>query len=146
MAHERTPFDSIEGSLEYIGLLREAIETAKISVAHESERANEEAASRRLEALQLIAYKLDRLAWHVDGSRRLLNDLRMLKRLLLGESQLDATRKEASRNTAFSILPGLARLCSASIDIATSRNSRSRNGTRASTPHAAIALLARLQS
>jgi hypothetical protein len=106
MAHERKPFDSIEGSLEYIGLLREAIETAKISVAHESERANEEAASRRLEALQLIAYKLDRLAWHVDGSRRLLNDLRMLKRLLLGESQLDATRKEASRNTAFAAVKG----------------------------------------
>ena len=82
---ERTPFDSIEGSLEYIGLLREAIETAKKAVAQESGRASEEAALRRLEALQLIAYKLDRLAWHVDGSRRLLNDLRMLKRLLLGE-------------------------------------------------------------
>ncbi len=85
LAHERTPFDSIEGSLEYIDLLREAIETAKKSVAQESARATEEAAQRRLEALQLIAYKLDRLAWHVDGSRRLLNDLRMLKRLLLGE-------------------------------------------------------------
>jgi hypothetical protein len=100
MAPERTPFDSIEGSLEYIGLLREAIETAKKSVAQESQRTREEAAARRLEALQLIAYKLDRLAWHVDGSRRLLNDLRMLKRLLLGERQLDATSKEASRNTA----------------------------------------------
>ena len=90
MAHERTPFDSIEGSLEYIGLLREAIETAKKSVAQESARASVEAAARRLEALQLIAYKLDRLAWHVDGSRRLLNDLRMLKRLLLGERQPSA--------------------------------------------------------
>ena len=73
----------------------------KTSVAHESERANDEAASRRLEALQFIAYRLDRLAWHVDGSRRLPNDLRTLKRLLLGERQLDATGKEASRNTAF---------------------------------------------
>src|SRR5688572_3039554 len=98
MAPERTPFDSIEGSLEYIGLLREAIETAKKSLAQESQRAREEAATRRLEALQLIAYKLDRLAWHVDGSRRLLNDLRMLKRLLLGEGQVDATSKEASRS------------------------------------------------
>src|SRR5437762_3086771 len=50
---------------------------------------------------------------------------------------------KASRNTAFSILPGRTRLCSASIDIATFRNSRSRNGTRASTPHAAIAFLDR---
>jgi hypothetical protein len=86
---ERTPFDSIEGSLEYLVLLRDAIETTRKSVAQESERASEEAALRRLEALHLIAYKLDRLAWHVDGSRRLLNDLRMLKRLLLGERQLD---------------------------------------------------------
>jgi hypothetical protein len=101
MAPERTPFDSIEGSLEYIGLLREAIETAKKSVTQESRRASEAAAPRRLEALQLIAYKLDRLAWHVDGSRRLLNDLRMLKRLLLGERQRHATRKQASRKMAF---------------------------------------------
>src|SRR6185436_4542656 len=100
IAHQRTPFDSIEGSLEYIGLLREAIETAKKSVAQESERAGEEAAARRLEALQLIAYKLDRLAWHVDGSRRLLNDLRMLKRLLLGERQFEETSKEVSRPAA----------------------------------------------
>jgi hypothetical protein len=101
MAPERTPFDSIEGSLEYIGLLREAIETAKKSVTQESGRASEAAAPRRLEALQLIAYKLDRLAWHVDGSRRLLNDLRMLKRLLLGERQRHATRKQPARKTAF---------------------------------------------
>src|SRR5688572_29848552 len=97
MAHERTPFDSIEGSLEYVAMLREAIETAKKSVAQESERASKEAARRRLEALQLNAYKLDRLAWHVDGSRRLLNDLRMLKRLLLGERQVDAPSTDASR-------------------------------------------------
>ena len=100
MAHERTPFDSIEGSLEYIGLLREAIETAKKSVAQESKRAGAEHAARRLEALQLVAYKLDRLARHVDASRRLLNDLRMLKRLLLGERQPDATGKEAWRHLA----------------------------------------------
>jgi hypothetical protein len=70
-------------------------------VTQESGRASEAAAPRRLEALQLIAYKLDRLAWHVDGSRRLLNDLRMLKRLLLGERQRHATRKQAARKTAF---------------------------------------------
>jgi hypothetical protein len=97
MAPERTPFDSIEGSLEYLGLLREAIDTAKRSVAQESALASAEAARRRLEALQLIAYKLDRLAWHVDGSRRLLNDLRMLKRLLLGKKALVAPARKPTR-------------------------------------------------
>ena len=32
MATERTPFDSIEDSLEYIGLLRDTIETSKRAV------------------------------------------------------------------------------------------------------------------
>ena len=86
MATERTPFDSIEDSLEYIGLLREAIETSKRAVADQSTAAAQaEGAARRLEALQLVTYKLERLAWHIDGSRRILNDLRTLRRLLLGE-------------------------------------------------------------
>ena len=85
MATERTPFDSIEDSLEYIGLLREAIETSKRAVADQATAAQAEGAARRLEALQLVTYKLERLAWHIDGSRRILNDLRTLRRLLLGE-------------------------------------------------------------
>ena len=76
MATERTPFDSIEDSLEYIGLLRDAIEKSKRSVEAQAVAAQVEGAARRLEAIQLVAYKLDRLAWHIDGSRRLLNDLR----------------------------------------------------------------------
>jgi hypothetical protein len=85
MAPERKPFDSIEDSLEYIGLLRDAIETSKRSVEAQAVAAQAEGAPRRLEAIQLVAYKLDRLAWHIDGSRRILNDLRTLRRLLLGE-------------------------------------------------------------
>jgi len=84
MGNDRTPFDSIEGSLEYTGLLRDAIETSKKSVDAQAVVAQAEGAARRIEALQLVAYKLDRLAWHVDGSRRILNDLRTLRRLLLG--------------------------------------------------------------
>jgi hypothetical protein len=87
MANQRTPFDSIEGSLEYLGLLREAVQKAKMDVGEEVGRANAAGAQRRLEALQLVTYKLERLGWHVDGSHRLLNDLRTLRRLLLGERQ-----------------------------------------------------------
>jgi len=85
MGNDRTPFDSIEGSLEYTALLRDAIETSKKSVDAHVLAAQAEGAARRLEALRLVAYKLDRLAWHIDGSRRILNDLRTLRRLLLGE-------------------------------------------------------------
>jgi hypothetical protein len=87
MTNQRTPFDSIEGSLEYIDLLLEAVEKTRASVATDAALARSENAARRLEALQLVAYKLDRLAWHVRGSHRILNDLRTLRRLLLGERQ-----------------------------------------------------------
>jgi len=83
VATHRTPFDSIEGALEYVGLLREAIDVAKKAVEQEKARTGSDAL-RRLEALQLVGYKLDRLGWHMDSSRRLLKDLRMLRRLLLG--------------------------------------------------------------
>jgi hypothetical protein len=85
VASERTPFDSIEGALEYIGLLREAIDSTRRHVERESAIARAEAAARRSEALQLVTYKLDRLAFHIGASRRLLTDLRTLRRLLLGE-------------------------------------------------------------
>jgi hypothetical protein len=97
MAMQRTPFDSIEGALEYVGLLREAIEVAKKAVEQEKARAGSDAV-RRLEALQLVAYKLDRLAWHMAGSRRLLTDLRTLRRLLLGERPGLARPQEPTRS------------------------------------------------
>jgi hypothetical protein len=81
----RTPFDSIEGALEYTALLGEAIDKARTSVEADVTRARGEGATRWLDALQLAAYKLDRLASHVNTSHRLLNDLRTLRRLLLGE-------------------------------------------------------------
>jgi len=85
MADERTPFDSIEGSLEYIGLLREVIEKTRKTVDADAAAASAEGAARRLEALRLVLYKLDSLAKHMDAVHRNLNDLRTLRRLLLGE-------------------------------------------------------------
>jgi hypothetical protein len=85
MAQQHTPFDRIEGSLEYIGLLRETIQTTKSDIQKEVARAKSERAERRLEALHLVTYKLERLSRHIDSSHRLLNDLRTLRRLLLGE-------------------------------------------------------------
>jgi hypothetical protein len=85
MAQQRTPFDRIEGSLEYIGLLGETIQTTKSDIQKEVVRAQSERAERRLQALHLVTYKLERLSRHIDSSHRLLNDLRTLRRLLLGE-------------------------------------------------------------
>lgn len=84
MAGDRTPFDSIEGSLEYLDLLREVIEKTRKDVEVDVAAATGEGAERRLEALRLVVYKLDRLAFHMEAGHRTLNDLRTLKRLLLG--------------------------------------------------------------
>jgi hypothetical protein len=89
---DRRPFDSIEDSLEYIGLLREAIETNKKIVEDQVLAAQAGEAPRRTEALQLAVYKLERLAKHIDDSHRILNDLRTLRRLLLGERQRPLSR------------------------------------------------------
>jgi hypothetical protein len=82
-----TPFESIEGALEYVDLLLEAVQEAQQQVEGEIALAASPQAARRKQALQLASYKLDKLSAHVTGSRRALNDLRTLRRLLLEERQ-----------------------------------------------------------
>jgi hypothetical protein len=82
---QRQPFDSVEGAHEYVHLLAEAIAEAEASIADDIAAAREQGASRQVDALQLVALKLHQLQAHVTSSRRLLNDLRTLRRLLLEE-------------------------------------------------------------
>ncbi len=89
-----TPFDSIEGSHEYVSLLAEAIEEARKDVDADIAAALREGAERRKEALQLVGYNLAKLSLHITTSRRILNDLRTLRRLLLAERQGDAAPSE----------------------------------------------------
>jgi hypothetical protein len=80
-----TPFDSIESSHQYVALLGETIEEVRRDIEAEIKRAIEENADRRKEALQMVAYHLTKLSAHMTSSRRILNDLRSLRRLLLSE-------------------------------------------------------------
>jgi hypothetical protein len=81
----QTPFDSIEGSHEYVALLAEALDEARRDVEAEVALAGREGAERRKQALLLVSYNLDKLNLHITTSRRILNDLRSLRRLLLAE-------------------------------------------------------------
>ena len=83
-----TPFDSIEGSHEYVALLAEALDEARRDVEAEMAAAERERADRRKEALLLVSYNLAKLHLHITTSRRILNDLRTLRRLLLAERGL----------------------------------------------------------
>jgi hypothetical protein len=80
-----TPFDSIEGSHEYVALLAETIQEVQRDVETQIASAITENADRRKEALQLVSFHLTKLSTHMASSRRILNDLRTLRRLLLAE-------------------------------------------------------------
>ena len=82
-----TPFDSIEGSYEYVDMLAEAIAEAKRDVEEEVALAEKESANRRKQGLLLVSFNLAKLEGHMTASRRILNDLRTLRRVLMSERQ-----------------------------------------------------------
>jgi hypothetical protein len=81
----QTPFDSVEGAYEYLNLLSQVILDAENEIEADIKAAADPKYPRRLEALRLVSFKLDKLEQHIKSSRRLLNDLRTLRRLLLDE-------------------------------------------------------------
>ena len=89
-----TPFDSIESAQQFVDLLAEAVEEARQEVEADVTAAAGAEAERRKQALQLVSYNLAKLSMHLATSRRIFNDLRNLRRLLLQERQLE---KEAER-------------------------------------------------
>jgi hypothetical protein len=91
-----TPFDSIEGSHEYVAMLAEALEEARRDVELEITAADRDSAERRKQALLLVSYNLAKLNLHITASRRILNDLRTLRRLLLAERGLPADTLESA--------------------------------------------------
>jgi hypothetical protein len=95
-----TPFDSIEGSHEYVALLAEALEEARRDVESEIAEASKDGADRRKQALLLVAYNLAKLNLHITTSRRILNDLRSLRRLLLAERGLPAAESPEEASAA----------------------------------------------
>jgi hypothetical protein len=84
---QETPFDNIESSHEYVAMLAEALSEACQEIEEEIRLAAKEGtpAERRKQALLLVAYNLNKLNLHITSSRRILNDLRSLRRLLLSE-------------------------------------------------------------
>jgi hypothetical protein len=80
-----SPFDSIEGAHEYVGMLAEAIAEAEAAIQEDVAEARGQGAVRRAQALHIVAFKLEKLRAHIGSSHRILNDLRTLRRLLLEE-------------------------------------------------------------
>jgi hypothetical protein len=76
-------FESLESAHDFVTLLAETVAEAKGELQSDLER--ESATSRRLDALRLAAYNIEKLEIHLNRSRRILNDLRTLRRLLFEE-------------------------------------------------------------
>ena len=85
MNQPSTPFDTIESAHEFLTLLSVTIADAKREVTDDVKRERSGTARRRLDALRMAVYNLERLEFHLNKSARLLNDLRSLRRLLFQE-------------------------------------------------------------
>jgi len=81
-----SPFETLESAYSFVSLLREAVDDAYGSILDETALAQAMAgAERRVDALRVVDHKLNSLRQNVLASLILLNDLRTLRRLLLGE-------------------------------------------------------------
>lgn len=77
-------FGSIESAQEFLALLADAVAETRREVNHDIQARGTDG-SRRIDALKIASYDLEVLEHHIYRSKRLLNDLRMVRRLLLQE-------------------------------------------------------------
>ena len=98
MTDERArPFDTLESAHEFVDLLRGAADEEFAQILEEIAVAQATpGAERRVDALRLVNYKLNGLRQHLLASLIALNDLRMLRRLLLGEKPGEPSDVEPS--------------------------------------------------
>lgn len=79
------PFESIESAYEYLSVLATTVLEAMGDLKRDQDVAARDGAHRRAEAIGLAMYKLKMLNCSICKSRRMLNDLRILRRLILNE-------------------------------------------------------------
>jgi hypothetical protein len=100
-----TPFDNIESAEQFVKLLIEAIEESMRDVDAEIALAEGNLSGRSKKALQLVSANLAKLNQHMTTSRRILNHLKTMRRLLLQERRLDNTLQTRDGNHELSRWP-----------------------------------------
>ena len=90
-----TPFDTIESAHAFVALLAKTVKESRLDIEGDVQREAGSTASRRLDALRMALYNLEKLESHMNQSRRILNDLRSLRRLLF-EERATAAGKSSS--------------------------------------------------
>jgi len=79
------PFESIESAHDYMNILATTVLEVMGELHRDREVALRNGELRRAQAIDLAIYKLKMLSCYVFKSRRALNDLRILRRLILNE-------------------------------------------------------------
>lgn len=79
------PFDSIESAQEFMKILAETVLETMKDLKREQQLAERDGLDRRARAIGLAQFKLKVLGCYVHKSRRALNDLRTIRRLILSE-------------------------------------------------------------
>jgi hypothetical protein len=79
------PFDTIESTQEFMNVLAATILDVMKELSDARTQAIKEKEDRRARAIELATFKLKMLGCYVHKSRRTLNDLRILRRLILNE-------------------------------------------------------------
>lgn len=85
VAEIEQPFDSIESAHDFMDVLAKTVLDAMAELRREELKAAREGHVRKAQAISLALFKCKTLSCHVHKSRRALNDLRMLRRLILDE-------------------------------------------------------------
>ena len=79
------PFDTIESAQEYMNILAATTLEVMSDLKRDREQALHDGEQRRAQAIDLAMFKLRTLGCYVYKSKRMLNDLRILRRLILNE-------------------------------------------------------------
>ena len=100
--HMEDQFETLESAYDFVALLGDTVAEAKRELEGDVQRESASDHSRRLDALRVALYSLDKLELHVNRSQRILNDLRSIRRLLFEERgrtvvAQSATAQHASR-------------------------------------------------
>ena len=86
-----TPFDNIESAQQFVELLIQAVNESRRDVDADIALAEGNGSGHSKKALQLVSANLAKLSRHMTTSRRILNHLKTLRRLLLREWRPDNT-------------------------------------------------------
>ena len=79
------PFDSIESAQDFMNVLAATVLDAMKDLNHHHQRALKAGDDRKAQAIELAVFKLKTLSCYTHKCRRTLNDLRMLRRLIMNE-------------------------------------------------------------